>query len=358
LYELEGTEVITEYFDAGVRELHELTKSIRELPHRCTRRVQLRSGESRVIVSEVFFDRQRIDFYRRLPADVLRDVFFIVHDLLPLTDPQFFPPNIPFELICGYYQLLLDAPNTGFNSRATRAAFFDRLARRSHHDGAVLHLGSDSLPQPGKLPVRDSFNFCVVGTVEPRKKHVRIAQAFEHIFQQDSRVSLSFVGRKGWIGASDEAYLRELLHRYSGRFRWIEEADDAAVSEHIVNSRAPIFLSAAEGFGLPPVESLYLGVPVISSRKMPSLEDVTQGVRFTDPDKPEEIAKVVRELCDQSHYERLIVEVKSLKLPTWASFAARVHDWVSSGVSSDVHLTAGAGAAFRSSPVSLREVVA
>lgn len=66
------------------------------------------------------------------------------------------------------------------------------------------------------------------------------------------------------------------LNNNESRFSWIDSPNDKIIREEIINSRCTIYPSQNEGFGLPPLESLSLGTPVIVGNHIPSVENFSE----------------------------------------------------------------------------------
>jgi glycosyltransferase involved in cell wall biosynthesis len=288
-------------------------------------------SQTRLLVPEVFYDKLRLAYYKSLPPDVLRNsVYFIVHDLLPLTHPEFFPPDVPYAEIFGYFHLLGLCGRLGFNSSSTRDAFYRRLLRSAEASGPVFPLGSDGLGPRPSAPRGAAAHFSVIGTIEPRKNHRLILEAFQIVMARRSDVRLTFAGRLGWIDSAFANHLAKLAETTS-QFSLCPGLSDDAMRQIILDSRATVFVSSAEGFGLPPLESLWLGTPVIANTGIPSLESVgPAGVLLIDPPTPEALAWAVEAFLDTDYRAGKAAEALGATLPTWSSFAAQVCEWVES----------------------------
>jgi len=319
--------VISSYFQASSDKLPMVRESISQIAA-ASREIHddVDICKSPIIVPEVFYDPKRIEFFQALLPEQYGNVHFIAFDTLPLTHPQYFPAKSPYELIEGYFRLVRKAKHVGFISRSTREVFCQRLLRRPDFDGPVLRLGSDSMGERSPRPSNPGLKFSVLGTIEPRKRHALILDAFERMFPEMPDLSLTFIGGMGWVDEATATRIRTLSQSRPRQFTWIDRADDRVIRETVSSSRATLYLSAAEGYGLPPVESLYLGVPVIATRNIPSLEEIHGGVWFVDPD-PIDVRRAVVALCHDSTYARLREECGQLPLPTWRSFSEQVREW-------------------------------
>lgn len=288
--------------------------------------------QDRLLVPEVFFNEDRLAFYELLCASNSLVPFFIVYDLLLLTDPHFFPVETPHVATSRYFRLLRTARNLGFISESAKESFRKRLLRRDICDGVAFPLGSDGLSSVrGKgRPAPNSQQFAVIGTIEPRKQHQLIVEALEECMESIPEFRLIFCGRMGWVAPRVRDMIHQVAHR-TQKLELLENPSDEKVRDVVLSSRATIFLSAGEGFGLPPVESLWLGTPVIAAPGIPSLEKIgNQGIELVDPPTASNLRSATVRMLDDFHWERKMQEISQLDLPTWRSFAQNVADWVTS----------------------------
>ena len=112
-----------------------------------------------------------------------------------------------------------------------------------------------------------------LSTLEPRKNIALLLEAFKKI-QDKVDYDLVLVGRKGWM-------IDEIIEKYNynGRIHITGFVKDQHVSLIYKNAMCFVFPSLYEGFGLPPVEALSLGTPVISSNAA-SLPEVLRKQAF------------------------------------------------------------------------------
>jgi glycosyltransferase involved in cell wall biosynthesis len=289
--------------------------------------LRLRSDD-RVLVPEVTLEDRRLRFWESLPDTELARYYFIVYDLLPVIHPEFFGDWLVD--ICRYYRVLRRASNCGFISEQTRQDFYGRLKRTRDGNGVVLPLGSDGLgPRTSKAGTQElSRQFTVIGTIEPRKNHKLILDAFESLLRDVPGLTLSFVGSMGWVEGSFAQRVQAMAADKSSGFRFVSGADDATVRSEIERSRATIYLSIAEGYGLPPVESLWSGTPVIASRTIPSLQPLgDKGIHYVDPLTVEQLRSAVLAFLDDDYCRAKTAEAALVELPTWRDFTREVFAW-------------------------------
>jgi alpha-1,2-rhamnosyltransferase len=106
--------------------------------------------------------------------------------------------------------------------------------------------------------------YLVVGTIEPRKNHSYLLDAFELAWRRHPRIRLCLAGAIGWN--CDSVVERIRRHPRFGRSLFLfDDLSDAELQYAYRHAQALIMPSIAEGFGLPIVEALHLGLPVLAS---------------------------------------------------------------------------------------------
>jgi glycosyltransferase involved in cell wall biosynthesis len=125
-----------------------------------------------------------------------------------------------------------------------------------------------------------------VGNVEPRKNLVRLVDAFERLGAADT--TLAIAGGLAWM--SGEVERRVAGYRGPGRVRLLGYVADEDLAALYSTATAAAYVSIWEGFGLPVLEAMACGTPVVCSR-IPAIEEVAGGAaRLVDPYSVAEIA--------------------------------------------------------------------
>lgn len=145
-----------------------------------------------------------------------------------------------------------------------------------------------------------------VGTVEPRKNLVGLLRALALLKTGGTfRPSLVIVGRKGWLfdsvfaEMSASSVTNDVI--YTG---FIPDEDLVAVYSM---ARAFVYPSLYEGFGLPCIEAMATGCPVVTSNRGALLEVTGDAAVHADPENPAMLAQTIREACvDEKRRAQLI----------------------------------------------------
>ena len=149
---------------------------------------------------------------------------------------------------------------------------------------------SNDATQP--LGLRTGY-FLFVGSLQPRKNVMQLIQAYERLPESvRADHQLVIVGKYAW-GVPE---LRRLLEdrRAQGRVIWLEHVDHATLHAVYAGAAAFVFPSLAEGFGLPVVEALASGLPVVAS-DLPVLREVAGNhAIFVPPDDRDALAEAMR----------------------------------------------------------------
>ncbi len=280
------------------------------------------------MLPEPSFHEESIALAGRLLRSTRPTVFFVYYDALPLTHPDFFRLDVEREIpLLRYNTTVARSENVAFISSSIRHVFETRIARRPLRNAVVTPLGADGLvPVPPKAPATPTFT--VVGTIEPRKRYPMVLDAFQQLWLEGQDYRLTVIGSP----ATDAGTVARLRH-HSERapLIWLEQADDDDIARVLSQSSAMLFVSDAEGYGLPPLEALAVGCPVIVSAKLPALDALPSAgqIRLKEP-SVETLVAAVQDLADPTSNAAHRAKLKELTLPTWEAYAARVEEWVAS----------------------------
>jgi alpha-1,3-rhamnosyl/mannosyltransferase len=170
------------------------------------------------------------------------------------------------------------------------ATHFPEVADRIH----PIFLGSDHLKPSGRVVSRENDYFLYVGTIEKRKNVGNILLAFEEFHRRNPETQLWIVGKTGY-GCEDLLPRLEALER-QGAVRqrgYVESEELSAIYE---GAKGLLYPSLYEGFGIPVMEAMALGCPVITSREGAVSEVAGDCATKVDPGSPREICQAMEAL--------------------------------------------------------------
>lgn len=210
---------------------------------------------------------ERMRYYRAMRRRNIRSVF-MVHDLIPLTHSEYCRPGIDEAHRRRIHTALREADGLIANSQDTLA----ELEKEAHQTGLTLPPTVIARLAPG-INSRESADspldhpyFVMLGTIEPRKNHWLMLQVWRRLVETlgAQAPKLVIIGRRGWECEN----VVDMLERCKPiQDAVIEETNctDERLRAWLLHARALLFPSFVEGYGMPLVEALTLGVPVLAS---------------------------------------------------------------------------------------------
>jgi len=157
-----------------------------------------------------------------------------------------------------------------------------------------------------------------VSTIEPRKNITAIISAFNYLKEKHKiEHKLILIGKKGWnyepiFTAIENSPWKQEIHH-------LDYLSDELVA--LFYSKADVFLypSHYEGFGLPVLEAMTLGTPVISSQTSSIPEVAGDAALLINPNEPIELAEAILKVISDSQLRQELIDKgkKQAKLFTW-----------------------------------------
>ncbi len=243
-------------------------------------------------------------------------VAMVVYDLIPMSHPQYCN-----RVVVNAYSRWIrgSLPFVDFYACISRFTERELLAHLQGLGGGesrtppctgYFHLGSDldliSAQGTPSQEVRDLAAsggpmFLAVGSLEPRKNIAFILDAFDRVWARMPDASLVIVGHNAW--KIDKLIDRIRQHpRYGCGLHWLRDASDTDLEFLYAHSNALIFASVIEGFGLPIVEAMQRGLPVLCS-DIPVFREIADGKAsfFSLATTDELVAAVARVASEQAN---------------------------------------------------------
>lgn len=277
----------------------------------------------------------------------LKPLFF-VHDLIPITHPEYFPKFCDRRHKDRINQILKLAAGIIVNSQATQTALIQFAQQSNQTLPPILRawLSSSFTNHDHNKRFIDAPYFVMLSTIEPRKNHLLLLQIWQKFAIQLGNKSpkLVIIGQSGW----NNHHLLHFIEReptIQNLIVYKSTCSDEELIQYMYHAQALLFPSFTEGYGLPLIEALAMNIPTIVSdipvfreiaQNVPEYIDPTDDKRwaetilsYTTPDSPRRTEQLQRLLHFQTpswddHFEKVDAFIKNLS----NCFAEARSSWV------------------------------
>jgi glycosyltransferase involved in cell wall biosynthesis len=258
-------------------------------------------------------------------------VVSVIYDLIPVKFPEFL--GVAGDYFYNYLLHVIDNCAKVFCiSKCTQADFneFVMASGRASIPTEVIYLGANlpARPDPAEIEppgirerLRGGRFALTVGTFEIRKNYRLLIDLWEQLLADpDFELDLVIVGMPGWR-VDDVVARLEALPDFGSRVLWFRQLSDSGLSWLYEQCHVVLFPSLYEGWGLPVVEALQHGRPVIASGRGAIPEAGFGVATILDPD---DRAAWHAALVAASRAPRKSVKVEFGRFPNWDDTAATV----------------------------------
>ncbi len=254
-----------------------------------------------VFLADIFWNTVLIDAIRKSAYDETTHIL-LIYDVFPVLYPQF----VHKVNIDGFLEHLPSMLKWADGIVSISRSALDEVKRcGSQAESRLLYdyfyLGADFkdvAPEPGSVrtDIKGIFDgnetFLMVGTIEPRKNHRYVLEAFKRLWEHDNDIRLCIVGRIGWK-CKDELNAIYSDPRYGRNLFMIHDATDGELNYCYSHAAAIVIASFAEGFGLPLVEALHFGKRVFAS-DIPVFREIGNGFPvYFSLDRPQDLEEKI-----------------------------------------------------------------
>ncbi|MEM1194993.1 MAG: glycosyltransferase family 1 protein [Pseudomonadota bacterium] len=258
----------------------------------------------------------------------VRPIYFL-HDLIPIRRPDLCRPGAVARHKARVKSALTNGAAIIVNSQAT-ATDLQQYALQSGKAAPPVRIanlaGGDIRPPKKARNITGKPYFLAVGTHEPRRNFLLLIKVWERLVAKlgAEAPKLTIVGQpwkhhlKSYQALEQSALRGQHLHL-------VKSCSDQRLGALMSGAQALLMPTLAEGFGLPLVEALALGTPVIAS-DLPSLRESGKGIPLLlDPENPAVWEQAIVEFEQGStERERQKEMIKDYSPPTWADHFAQV----------------------------------
>ncbi|HYX27163.1 MAG TPA: glycosyltransferase family 1 protein [Pyrinomonadaceae bacterium] len=264
-----------------------------------------------------YLRRERLDLFHgtnyELPLWNRRRTVLTVHDLSSLLYPELHRKQLARRMrlrlplavkiakaVVTPTEVVKQELCSHLNVRPAKVTAIHEAPRASFHPETP----AECLLVRKSLGIEETF-LLFVGTLEPRKNLLTLLKAFAQIIHETPlRPQLVIAGGEGWL--MDETFaLRD--ETFAQRLRFTGYLEDHELRTLYSSCGAFIYPSLYEGFGLPPLEAMACGAPVIASRIAPLQETLGEAAILIDALDVNALARsIIQLLTDGGHRDDLI----------------------------------------------------
>jgi glycosyltransferase involved in cell wall biosynthesis len=264
-------------------------------------------------------------------------IITVIYDLIPLRMPEMCIPAL-VNVFRTWFPLAVEHSDTLLCISRSVAdevtAYLNEHKLLPPRKLKVVHwrLGADIAIRASEPAVRPQVQqmaaddrsplFLMVGTLEPRKGHAFVLQAFEELWRNGADARLCIAGSVGWIAAEFMEHIRN-HPQLNKKLFFVEKFTDAEINLCYAAATALIAASTAEGFGLPIVEAALHRVPTLAS-DIPVFREVGgDGARYFSLESPHHLADAVNAFSDMSKEDRFAMASR-IETVTWRQSAQKL----------------------------------
>ncbi|MEQ1518472.1 MAG: glycosyltransferase family 1 protein, partial [Usitatibacteraceae bacterium] len=172
---------------------------------------------------------------------------------------------------------------------------------------------------PGARKIKEPY-FVVLSTIEPRKNHLMLLHLWRRMREElgANTPRLVVIGQRGWE-CENVVDLLERSEVLRGYVVELSRCDDYDLATYLHHAQALLFPSFVEGYGLPLIEALAAGVPVVAS-DLPVFREFAADIpEYADPLDPQRWLRLIKAYGESSSVlrEAQLERIRTFSLPTW-----------------------------------------
>ena len=218
-------------------------------------------------------------------------IVYVIYDLTFFVCPEFLTMAHYLGCTPGICDALSRASGIIFISEYTRQEFnrmFPRWLEETKIPNRVILLAARGNANESPSILGES-HWLTVGTLEPRKNHINLLAAHEIYWRQSrQKRPLVIVGGKGWL--TEQVHEKIKKGECEGRIQYHGYVSEEELNRLYSESYGFIYPSHYEGFGLPVLEAMQRGVPVLTTSTTSLSEVGGDAVGYFNPNLPSDIA--------------------------------------------------------------------
>jgi glycosyltransferase involved in cell wall biosynthesis len=305
--------------------------------------VQLRIADThwytfkeQLVLSRII-DREKLDLVHfphwNVPLFIKTPFVVTIHDLILLEEPKsakittrspivFALKHLAYKIVLRH--VLKRSRIIVAVSNHTKASILKHFPWVPAEKIRVIYEGIVGLSSDGNVAHKTEKSLLYVGNAYPHKNLEKLLEAFKILVDSDPTFTLTLAGREDIFYERIKTNVRS--SGLKNRVRFVMNPSDEELHDLYCNATLFVFPSRNEGFGLPPLEAMSIGLPVVSSRAASLPEILGDAALYFDPTDAEEIAKKIQlGITDKNLREELKLKgFERIKNFSWAKMAEEI----------------------------------
>jgi alpha-1,2-rhamnosyltransferase len=270
-----------------------------------------------------------VDYAKQRGAKIIG----VTYDLIPITHPQFCDDVMEYYFTEWYRQSLRYFDGYIAISKTVMRSLIDYFERQNaqmqRYTFDSFTLGADfDTDHTDTGVIRESLTalyrdkpsiYLTVSTIEPRKNHHFVYETFKKLWNNNPDTTWVIVGRSGWKTEALQQEMRE-DKAFQDKLWIFNDLSDAELHYCYQHSKALLFPSVIEGFGLPIIESLKNGLPVLASDIPIHREVGGEKIDYFDLSRPDSLVSLINDIESGSKPLKQ-VDKESIAIASWSESA-------------------------------------
>jgi glycosyltransferase involved in cell wall biosynthesis len=283
----------------------------------------------------LIINREKLDLVHfphwNIPLVIRAPFVVTIHDLILLDDPDsarattLGPVRYGLKRLA-YRAVLRNAISRSKKivavSRATEFSILKHFPKVDLRKIEVVYEGVTGLGVGGWGLGKEEF-ILNVGNSYPHKNLKTLIDAFEIFSRKNSEARLVLAGRKDLFSDKLEKYAAGI-----DRIEFIREPSDEKLAELYASAKMFVFPTRLEGFGLPGLEAMSVGTPVIAARTSSLPEIYGKAAEYFDPNSAIELSETIEKLWNNEARQKELIEkgFEQIKKYSWKKMAEEIKE--------------------------------